>query len=112
LTPQQLRVAYGIQPLLDRGIDGHGETVVIMEFANMAQEPSPQITDIRQDLALFDTVFGLPAAQLQVDTSLASSASPWLAGGEEVEDAEIVHAVAPGATIRVILIPNWTGPGS
>jgi subtilase family serine protease len=105
-------VAYGIQPLLDRGIDGRGETVVIMEFANMAQEPSPQITDIRQDLALFDTMFGLPAAQLQVDASLASSASPWLAGGEEVEDAEIVHAVAPGAAIRVILIPNWTGPGS
>jgi subtilase family serine protease len=111
-TPQQLRVAYGIQPLLDRGIDGRGQTVVIMEFANMPQETSPQITDIRQDLALFDTVFGLPAAQLQVDSSLASSASPWLAGGEEVEDAEIVHAVAPGAAIRVILIPSWTGPGS
>jgi subtilase family serine protease len=105
-------VAYGIQPLLDRGIDGRGQTVVITEFANMPQETSPQITDIRQDLALFDTVFGLPAAQLQVDTSLASSASPWLAGGEEVEDAEIVHAVAPGAAIRVILIPSWTGPGS
>jgi subtilase family serine protease len=105
-------VAYGVQPLLDRGIDGRGQTVVIMEFANMPQETSPQITDIRQDLALFDTVFGLPAAQLQVDTSLAGSASPWLAGGEEVEDAEIVHAVAPGAAIRVILIPSWTGPGS
>jgi subtilase family serine protease len=105
-------VAYGIQPLLDRGIDGRGQTVVIMEFANMPQETSPQITDIRRDLALFDTVFGLPAAQLQVDTSLATSASPWLAGGEEVEDAEIVHAVAPGAAIRVILISGWTGPGS
>jgi subtilase family serine protease len=105
-------VAYGIQPLLDRGIDGQGQTVVIMEFANLPQEPSPQITDIRQDLALFDTTFGLPAARLQVDTSLAGSASPWLAGGEEVEDAEIVHAVAPEAAIRVILIPAWTGPGS
>jgi subtilase family serine protease len=110
-TPQQLRVANGIQPLLDRGIDGRGQTVVIMEFANMPQEISPQITDIRQDLALFDTVFGLPAAKLQVDTTLAGSASRWLAGGEEVEDAEIVHAVAPGAAIRVILIPSWTGPG-
>jgi subtilase family serine protease len=47
-----------------------------------------------------------------VDTSLAGSAWPWLAGGEEVEDAEIVHAVAPGAAIRVILIPPWTSPGS
>ena len=30
-APQQFRVAYGIQPLLDRGIDGRGETVVLLE---------------------------------------------------------------------------------
>jgi subtilase family serine protease len=30
-TPQQFRVAYGVQPLLDRGIDGRGETVVLLE---------------------------------------------------------------------------------
>jgi subtilase family serine protease len=112
-TPQQLRIAYDIQPLLDRGTGGRGQTVVLMEFANFPlQPPSPQVTDIRQDLALFDAVFGLPAARLQVDTSLAGSAWPWLAGLEEVEDAEIVHAVAPDAAIRVILIPRWTGPGS
>ena len=28
-TPQQLEVAYGVQPLLHRGIDGQGETVVL-----------------------------------------------------------------------------------
>jgi subtilase family serine protease len=49
---------------------------------------------------------------LQVDTSLAGSDWPWLANGEEVEDAEIVHAVAPDAAIRVILIPPWSSPGS
>ncbi len=115
-TPQQLRVAYGIQPLLDRGIDGRGQTVVLMEFANTPQHRVPgqpvEVTDIRQDLALFDAVFGLPAARLQVDSSLAGSAWPWLAGQEEVEDTEIVHAIAPSAAIRVVLIPGWTGPGS
>jgi len=35
---------------------------------------------------------------------LAQSLSPWLAGEEEVEDTEIVHAVAPEAEIRVILV--------
>jgi subtilase family serine protease len=110
-TPQQLRVAYGIQPLLDRGTNGRGQTVVLMEFASTAQQPAPQVTDIRRDLALFDGVFGLPAARLEVDSSLAGAASPWLAGGEEVEDAEIVHAVAPEAATRVILIPAWSGPG-
>ncbi|MGB6457638.1 MAG: S53 family peptidase [Streptosporangiaceae bacterium] len=112
-TPQQLRVAYGFQPLLDRGTDGRGQTVVLMEFANTPpQPPSPQVTDIRRDLALFDAVFGLPAPRLQVDASLAGSARPWLAALEEVEDAEIVHAVAPDAAIRVILIPSWTDSGS
>jgi subtilase family serine protease len=108
-TPQLLRVAYGIQPLLNRGVDGRGQTVVLQEFAPK-QGPDPgstvPVTDIRQDLSLFDTVFGLPSAQLQVDTGLAASASPWSATSEEVEDAEIVHAVAPDATIRVILIPQ------
>jgi len=103
-------VAYGIQPLLDRGTDGRGQTVVLMEFANAPGLPAPQVTDIRQDLALFDAVFGLPAAQLRVDTSLADSSSPWLAGLEEVEDAEIVHAIAPDAAIRVIMIPPWVWP--
>src|SRR5450631_1498553 len=28
-TPQQLEAAYGVQPLLARGIDGRGETVVL-----------------------------------------------------------------------------------
>jgi subtilase family serine protease len=115
-APQQFRVAYGIQPLLDRGIDGGGQTVVLQEFAKTLKQPEPQgsvpITDIRQDLALFDAVFGLPAAWLQVDTSLAGSASPWLASGEEVEDTEIVHAVAPDAAIRVILIPRQSSPAT
>ncbi len=110
-TPQQLRVAYGFQPLVDRGTDGRGQTVVLMEFANTPpQPPSPLVTDVRRDLALFDAVFALPAPRLQVDTSLAGAAWPWLAGPEEVEDAEIVHAIAPDAAIRVILIPSWTGP--
>jgi subtilase family serine protease len=113
-TPQQLRVAYGIQPLLDRGITGRGQTVVLLEFpAPAAASPSsvagtqvPAVTDIRQDLARFDSAFGLPAAQLQVVNTLAHAASPWLATGEEVEDTEIVHAVAPDATIREVLIPS------
>jgi subtilase family serine protease len=114
-APQQFRVAYGIQPLLDRGTDGRGETVVLQEFARKPG-PDPQsnvpVTDIRQDLALFDAVFGLPAVHLRVDTSLAGSASPWWATGEEVEDTEIVHAVAPAATIRVVLIPRQPSPAS
>jgi subtilase family serine protease len=102
-TPQQFRAAYGIPPLLDRGIDGRGETVVLLEQEEMLAAP-PKVTDIRQDLARFDSLFGLSVAPLQVVNSLAQSPSPWLADEEEVEDTEIVHAVAPEADIRVILV--------
>jgi subtilase family serine protease len=39
-TPQQIRVAYGIQPLLDRGIDGRGQTVVLLEFTPLPLFPA------------------------------------------------------------------------
>jgi subtilase family serine protease len=104
-APRQFRVAYGIQPLLDDGVDGRGQTVVLLEFAPPPGSP-PRVTDIRQDLALFDHRFGLPAARLQVIDGPARSSSPWLANGEEVEDTEIVHAAAPGAAIREILISD------
>jgi subtilase family serine protease len=84
-------------PLLHRGIDGHGrgQTVVLPELA----EP---VTSARTSSS--STNFGLPAAKLQVSASLAPSASPWLANGEEVLDAEMVHAVAPGATISLVMV--------
>ena len=111
-APRQFLVAYGIQPLLDRGITGRGVTVVLPEEAETGPaRPQPitdigqSVTDIRKDLADFDSRFGLPPAHLQVITTLAgSSASPWLAGVEEVEDTELVHAVAPDATIRELLV--------
>ncbi len=103
-TPQQFRVAYGIQPLLDRGIDGRGETVVLLEQEVTTHAAPPKVTDIRRDLARFDGLFDLPVAQLQVVNRLARSPSPWLADEEEVEDTEVVHAVAPEADIREILV--------
>ena len=100
-SPKVFRAAYGISPLLERGIDGRGQTVVLPE---VAAQPGGDANDIRQDMAQFDSMFGLPAARLRVVNSLAGSASPWLAGGEEAEDAEMVHAVAPGAAISIVLI--------
>jgi subtilase family serine protease len=112
-TPMQLRVAYGIQPLLDRGITGRGETVVLPEFPPSAESSAagakaqvPASSDIRKDLARFDGLFGLPAAKLQVVNTLAHAPSPWLAANEEVGDTEIVHALAPDAAIREVLIPS------
>jgi subtilase family serine protease len=105
-TPRQFRVAYGIQPLLDRGIRGRGVTVALPEEAETGPARTPAVTDIRQDVADFDRRFGLPPARIQViRTTLAGAAvSPWLASVEEVEDTELVHAVAPDAAIRELLV--------
>jgi subtilase family serine protease len=126
-APHQFRVAQGIQPLLASGIDGRGETVTVLAppppsnaLAPSRNVPAAQsssaaaappsgaglaTTDIRKDLAAFDRMFGLPSARIQVVTTLAGSASPWQASDEEVQDLEVVHTVAPAATLRVVRLP-------
>ena len=98
-------MAYGVQPLLQRGIGGRGETVVLPELAETRLDP-PLVTDLRQDMAGFDRLFHLPAARMRVVTTLAGAGSAWLAFGEEVLDAELVHALAPDATLVVLLLPS------
>jgi subtilase family serine protease len=104
-TPAQLQVAYGVRPLLERGIDGRGETVVLPELAETQLDP-PLVTDLRQDLAGFDDLFHLPAPRIRVVTTLAGAHSPWLAFGEEVLDVELVHALAPDAALVILLLPS------
>src|SRR5215472_93163 len=103
-TPRQLQVAYGIKPLLDRGINGRGETVVLPELAESRLNP-PLVTNMRQDMTAFDNLFHLPTARMRVVTTLAGAGSPWLAFGEEVLDVEMVHALAPEATLVILLVP-------
>jgi subtilase family serine protease len=75
---------------------------VLPELAE-PQFPLPA-SDIRRDLAQFDTLFHLPPARVRVVSTLAPSASPWLANGEEVLDTEMVHAIAPRAAIVEVLV--------
>jgi subtilase family serine protease len=104
-TPRQLQVAYGVRPLLEHGIDGRGETVVLPELAESQQSPPPGgLSDLRQDFASFDRLFGLPAPRLRVVSTFPGPVSPWLANGEEVLDAEMVHTIAPGAALTIVLV--------
>ncbi len=105
-SPQAYEVAYGVAPLLSRGIDGSGETVVVPEVAETPSSSGLIYTDIRQDLAAFDSRFGLPPATLRVVNSIARSKTPYRAGTEEVEDTEMVHAIAPGAALDVVLMSH------
>ena len=102
-SPRQFEVAYGVQPLLERRIDGRGETVVLPELAESQLSP-PQVTDLRRDFAAFDHLFHLPAPHLRFVSTFAGPKEPWLAYGEEVLDAEIVHTIAPRAALTILLV--------
>jgi subtilase family serine protease len=97
-SPAQIRKAYGFDQL---SADGTGRTIVIIDAF---QNPY-----IQQDLSLFDSTFGLPAGHLNViapDGSLPYNASdPNMSGwsGEITLDVEWAHAIAPGATIDLVL---------
>ena len=83
LDPRHFRVAYGIEWSLDRGIDGRGETVTVLVLSDNPTRVPPISAGI---LESFDSMFRLPAARIEVVTSLASSASPWQATDQEVGD--------------------------
>lgn len=102
LTPHALRVAYGVESLFERGFTGKGQTVIdIVSFG------SPTL---QSDLDIFDKQFGLPPAKLKVISPLnkpiydpRNDRSSW---AEETDlDVEIIHAIAPDATIVVLTSP-------
>lgn len=99
--PQQIRQAYEIQPLLDSGITGKGRTIVIVDAY---QSPT-----IGSDLHTFDQLFGLNDPTLNIiapdgltpfDQSDANQTG-W--AGEITLDVEWAHAIAPDATIDLVL---------
>ncbi len=102
-TPQQIRDAYGVTPLYNKGYRGQGQTVVIIDSYG-----SPTL---RQDVAVFDQQYGLPPVKLQTLAPLGSV--PFNPGdkemrgwqGETTLDVEMVHAVAPEASIVVLTSP-------
>jgi subtilase family serine protease len=105
LTPAQLTKAYNLGPLQQKGIDGAGQTIVIVDSFG-----SPTIA---ADLASFDSAFGLPApASLKViqpagpvpayrDTTTRSG---W--ASETSMDVEWAHAMAPAAAIVLAETPT------
>jgi len=98
--PDQIRAAYDIQPLLHAGVTGAGQTIVIVDAF---QSPSLPL-----DLANFDGVWGLPAANLDVvaPDGLTPFDGSRLEIGWAIEislDVEWAHVVAPGAHIELVL---------
>jgi subtilase family serine protease len=102
-TPHQMRVAYGVQSLIDQGFTGKGQTVVIVDSFG-----SPTV---QQDLDAFDTYYHLPKPTLTVIAPLGTK--PFDASNQDMvgwayeteEDVETVHALAPDASIVLLTSP-------
>ncbi len=102
-TPYQLRVAYGVEALTEKGFTGKGQTVVdIVSFG------SPTL---QQDMDVFDQQFGLPPVTIQIISPLGTKTfdptNKDMAGwaGETTLDVQIIHSIAPDAGIVVLTSP-------
>lgn len=100
-SPEQIQKAYGVDKLLAHGLNGTGRTIVIIDaFQN------PGMLD---DLALFDSTFGLPAPKFHQDAPdgltpfVATDANQVGWAGEIALDVQWSHAIAPGAKIELVL---------
>lgn len=101
-TPHSMRVAYGVESLIQHGFTGKGQTVVdIVSFG---------APNLQQDIDVFDKQFGLPPITIQTIAPLnAKELDPhhdkagW--ADETTLDVEIIHAIAPDAGIVVLTSP-------
>jgi subtilase family serine protease len=102
-TPHVLRVAYGVEPLTEKGFTGKSMTVI-----DIVSYGSPTL---QQDMDIFDKQFGLPPITMQVIAPLGTvpfnpndaNMTGW---AQETElDVQIIHAIAPDAGIVVMTSP-------
>jgi subtilase family serine protease len=103
-SPQEMRKAYGLTPLLASGYTGAGQTIIIIDAFG-----SPTIAS---DLHAFDVGYGLPdPPSFKVLAPLGtvpfdptnSDEVGW--AFETTLDVEWAHAIAPGANIVLLTSP-------
>jgi subtilase family serine protease len=112
LTPQQITTAYNVAPLRKKGIDGKGQTIVVVDSFG-----SPTI---RADLAHFDAYFKLPAPPSFTVIQPAGPVPAFHAGNgnrvgwaeETTLDVEWSHVMAPAARIVLVETPTSENEGT
>jgi hypothetical protein len=100
ITPGDFAAIYDLAPLYKSSLNGRGQTIAIVGEADIAPG----------DLTAFQQIFGLPANQPHV---IENGADPGFdvflgLGAEATIDTEWAAAIAPGATIDLVV----TGPQS
>ena len=104
-SPLQLQTAYDLKPLFKNGIDGAGQTIVIVDAYG-----SPTI---QTDLDTFDAAFGIPDPPSLTVIQPAGAVPPYVENanregwaGETDLDVEYAHSMAPGAAILLVETPK------
>jgi hypothetical protein len=98
-TPQQIRSAYGVTPLLNRGIDGSGQNITVVVAYG-----SPTIST---DLDVFSSQYSIarPHGSIYYPLGQPTVKDPGWAR-ETMLDVVWSSVMAPGATINVVVSPN------
>ncbi len=112
LSPKQITTAYNLGPLTAQGIDGAGQTIVIVDSFG-----SPTIAD---DLASFDAYFDLPPPPSFRVIQPTGKVPPFSASNdnrigwaeETTLDVEWAHVMAPGASIVLVETPTSENEGT
>jgi subtilase family serine protease len=109
--PFQIQDAYNLAPLFSKGVDGKGQTIIIVDSYG-----SPTIG---HDLAVFDGAFGLPAPPSLTVIQPAGPVPPYKAtpnregwAGETTLDVEYSHVMAPDANILLVETPTSENEGT
>ena len=109
--PKQIQRAYHLPALFRKGVDGKGQTIVIVDSYG-----SPTV---RRDLRVFDAASGIPAPPslrvIQPAGKVAayrptSNRAGW--AGETDLDVEYAHTMAPGARILLVETPTSENEGT
>ena len=100
--PSEVQTAYGLSELYAAGLDGTGETIVIVDAIG-----SPTIA---ADAELFSQVYGLPDLTPSNFTIYYPGGAPPVAdtgwASETSLDVEWAHSVAPHANIALVIAPT------
>jgi len=104
----EMQTAYGLNALYSRGLNGAGQTIVIVDAFGS--------NSIVQDANLFSQLNGLPALTpsnfqivMPIGPATCTTTNGCISGNWQFEttlDVEWAHAIAPGANIVLVLAPD------
>jgi subtilase family serine protease len=99
-TPPSIQAAYNLTGLYNEGYDGSGQTIAIVDWCGSYT--------IQNDANKFSAKFGLPKLTSS-NFAITYTAPSECIGYDQVEiniDVEWAHAIAPGASINLVVPPS------